>query len=125
MEENITFKEEVLKVVENYPKYDGNPINYKGSQEYWLSIFSHETNRDPKLHEDFSKLHENIVNMVIDFCKEHNLTDIDGFTVSADGLASSIKFGGKWGAGTDSSMSIYKEGKNANHAWTIPFLFQI
>ena len=130
----MRFKEQELseedkKLLEQFPKYNGKPKDYVGSREYWESIFSSETNRDPKLHEDFSKLHESIVNQVARFCKEHGLTDIDEFTVRADGLRGSIEHG-KWVGDTDSSMSLIKSVLDKETGWVLPdrenpFLYEI
>lgn len=121
--------EEDKKLLERFPKYNGNPKGFVGSREYWENIFSSETNRDPKLHEDFSKLHENIVGQVAQFCKEHGLTDIDEFTVRAYGLHDSIERG-KWVSGTDSSMSLIKSALDDETGWVLPdrenpFLYEI
>lgn len=116
------------KILERFPEYNGKPEDYVNSRDYWENIFRSETNREPELHEAFSKLHEDIVNMVIQFCKEHNLNNIDEFHVSADGLIGSVPFG-KWCACTDSSMSLIKAEKD-EHGWVMserdtPFLYQI
>lgn len=104
--------EEEKKALEKYPKYDDNkPETWVGSRDYYEAVFETETNRNPELHDAFGKLHDNIVNMVIRFCKEHNLTDVDEFYVSADGLRGSIPYG-EWCPCTDSSMSIIKMTEN-------------
>ena len=113
--------EEDKKILERFPKYKGKG-DFVGTRDYWKGVFHLETNRDPELHEAFSKLHTDIVNMVIRFCKEHNLTDVDEFVVGANGLMGSCEFG-EWCPCTDSSMSMRKfgeEGQNGN-----PFLFEI
>ena len=97
------FTEEENKILEQFPEYHGEGP-FVGTRDYWSSIFETETNRDTKLHEAFSKLHEEIVNKVIQFCKEHDL-DVDEFVVSADGLLGS-KESGKWTCFTDSYMEM-------------------
>lgn len=110
--------EEEKKALERFPKYDGKPENWVGSKDYWESIFQTETNRNPELHEAFSELHHKIVNMVIQFCEEHGLEDVDEFYVGADGLSGSYGYH-KWTCFTDSSMSLI----NCNvdeHGWITP-----
>lgn len=127
--------EEEKKALEKYPKYDDSkPETWEGSRDYYEAVFETETNRDPELHDAFSDLHEQIVNLVINFCKEHNLTDIDEFHVGADGIKGSIPYG-VWCSCTDSSMSIIKLVENTEEVskeyWPElpdrdnPFLFEI
>lgn len=127
--------EEEKKALEKYPKYDDSkPETWEGSRDYYEAVFKLETNRDPELHDAFSDLHEQIVNLVINFCKEHNLTDIDEFHVGADGIKGSIPYG-VWCPCTDSSMSIIKLVENTEEVskeyWPElpdrdnPFLFEI
>lgn len=110
---------ETEKILEQFPPYDGKPEHYVGSRDYWEGIFESESNRDPELHKAFGELHTNIVNMVIQFCKEHNLTNVDEFHVSADGIMGSIKFG-EWCPCTDSSMSIVETKKDEKTGWMLP-----
>ena len=103
--------------------------DYKNTDRYWNLVFSFETNRDKELHKSFSELHSKIVNEVIDFCKEHNLTDVDEFTISADGLTGSITHG-QWCPCTDSSMSMVVLKKDKDTGYMIPdrdkpFLYEI
>ena len=122
--------EEEKKALEKFPKYDEKDTStWVGSRDYWEAIFESETNRDPELHKAFGKLHEKIVNLVIQFCKEHNLTDVDEFCVSADGIEGSISFG-EWCPCTDSAMSIHKLIKDEKTGWIVcdrehPFLYEI
>lgn len=121
--------EEEKKELERFPKYDAkHPETWVGSREYYEAVFRSETNRNPELHNAFSELHKKIVDMVLQFCKEHNLTDVDEFSVSADGLMGSIPYG-KWCACTDSSMTITKAAEDS-HGWIVPnrdepFLYEI
>lgn len=114
------------KILEGFPDYK-NGQSYVGTKEYWRSIFSDEKNRDAKLHEAFGELHTKIVDMVILFCKEHNL-DVDAFEVSADGLLGSREYG-KWGPCTDSSMAMYSVVKTKDNRPFVdrktPFLYEI
>lgn len=63
--------------------------------------------QDEVITEDFRSLHEEIVNMVIEFCQKHNI-EADTFAISADGLRDSISFG-VWTPATDSSFIIDEE----------------
>ncbi len=127
--------EEEKKSLEKYPKYDDTkPETWVGSRDYYEAVFETETNRDPELHDAFSDLHEQIVNLVVNFCKEHNLTDVDEFYVSANGIKGSVPYG-VWCSCTDSDMSIIKLVENAEEAskeyWPElpdrehPFLYEI
>ena len=119
--------EEEKKALERFPKYDeSKPETWVGSREYFESIFATETNRDPELHEAFSKLHEEIVNMVIQFCEKHGLTSVDAFYVGADGLADNYGFH-TWQCCTDSSMTMHELKMENGYVVTNkdPFLHEI
>lgn len=62
--------------------------------------------QDDKINEDFRIFHKNLVNQVIQFCIQHNIT-IDEFSLKADCLEESIKYG-SWQACTDSSFEFSK-----------------
>ena len=62
--------------------------------------------QDENLTMKFRALHHEIVNRIISFCKENNIT-IDEFHLSADGVEGSIPYG-EWEACTDSSFSFEK-----------------
>lgn len=99
--------EEEKKALERFPKYDDTkPETWVGSRDYFESIFSTEKNRDPELHEAFSQLHEDIVNMVIQFCEKHGLKNVDAFYVGADGLSDNYGYH-TWQCCTDSSMTMH------------------
>jgi len=101
------------KDLEQFPDYDNNPRNFVGSKEYWKGVFSLESNRDPQLHKAFRELHGELVNRVIQFCKEHNLDGAYEFTIGASGLTKSIPEG-QWTPYTDSYFiiaNINDEGK--------------
>ncbi len=116
----IEITEQDKKLLEKFPDYDPKkPTEYVGTKDYWESIFSTETNRDPKLHEAFGKLHTKLVNEVISFCKEHNLTSVDEFSIHADGLSGSIPIG-EWCACTDSSMSLVELKMDKETGWKVP-----
>lgn len=124
----IKITEEDKKILEQFPEYTGDNT-YKGTKEYWLSVFEFETNRNPELHKAFSELHKKLVDEVIKFCKEHNLKDVDEFKLSADGLSDSIEFG-EWICCTDSSMSMFQLKKDEKTGWLLPdrenpFLYEI
>ena len=106
-----------------------NNIEHKNTEKYWGYVFALETNRDKELHKAFSELHNKIVEEVITFCKEHNLTDVDEFTISADGLSGSIPHE-QWCPCTDSSMSMVVLKKDKDTGMMIPdrdkpFLFEL
>ena len=67
--------------------------------------------QNEEIYEKFRKLHNKLVNEIVTFCKENNI-EIDEFSLSADGVRESIKFG-KWCPPTDSCFrfdeSIYTE----------------
>lgn len=67
--------------------------------------------QNEEINEKFSKLHSKLVNEIITFCKENNI-EIDEFSLSADGVRESIKYG-EWCPSTDSCFrfdeSIYAE----------------
>ena len=106
------------EILEQFPEYTGGG-EFVGTRQYWENVFEFETNRDPELHTAFGKLHEKLVNEVVQFCKEHGLDDIDSFSIGADGLEWSIKFG-EWCPATDSYMEISKRVKEER-----PFLYEI
>lgn len=113
--------------LQRFPKYDGKG-EFVGTRDYWEAVFEQETNRDPELHEAFGELHTEIVNMVIRFCKEHNLNDVDEFSVHADGIVDSLEFG-EWCPCTDSSMKMVKVVEDKNLGLLPdrknPFLYEI
>ena len=120
--------EEEKKALDRFPRYDDNkPETWVGSKEYFESILAMETNRDPELHEAFSQLHEEIVNMVIQFCEKHGLKNVDAFYVGADGLKDNYGYH-TWQCCTDSSMSMH-EAIDDEHGWQVrneePFLHEI
>ena len=61
--------------------------------------------QDDKINEDFNKLHNDIVNSIIKFCKDNNL-EINEVCIGIDGMKESIPHG-EWMACTDSSFSMY------------------
>ena len=115
------------KLLEKFPKYEGDG-KFVGTREYWMGVFQNEKNRNPELHEAFAKLHDKLVNEVIQFCKENGLDNIDEVHFHADGLIESVKEG-KWEAWTDSSMSLVDVTKDDTTGWMLPdrqhpFLFR-
>ena len=120
--------EEEKKALERFPSYDeANPDTWVGSKEYFESVLEMEQNRDPELHEAFSQLHEDIINMVIQFCEKHGLKNVDAFYVEADGLKDNYGYH-TWQCCTDSSMTMHEMKKDEN-GWdkldTDPFLHEI
>lgn len=67
---------------------------------------SHQICQDIQTDDDFKKLHHDLVNMVIKFCRDHDL-EMDDFYLSIDEMRGSIPYE-KWQACTDSSCSLYQ-----------------
>ena len=62
--------------------------------------------QNDNINEEFRKLHENIINQIIEFCNKHNIT-VDEIHLNADGVAGSIPYG-SWQACTDSYFGLEK-----------------
>jgi len=62
--------------------------------------------QDDEVNKKFRELHHKLVNEVISFCKENNVS-IDEFHLNANGVAGSIPYG-EWEACTDSCLSFEK-----------------
>jgi len=75
-------------------------------------IYPLQKSQDRDLKKKFDNLHVEIVNKVIDFCKENNI-QIDEFNIYADGVRESIPFG-KWTSVTDSSFRMDESLSNEN-----------
>ena len=75
-------------------------------------IYPLQKSQDRDLKKKFDNLHVEIVNKVIDFCKENNI-QIDEFNIYADGVRESIPFG-KWTPATDSSFRMDESLSNEN-----------
>lgn len=67
---------------------------------------THIKMENTELNEKFRELHNELVNRVINFCKENNI-DATDFALGADGLDDSIPYG-YWTPGTDSSFGLYR-----------------
>ena len=63
-------------------------------------------NIEEKTEEKFYKFHKHLVDEVIKFCKENDLTNIEQVDLSIDNLGMSIKTG-EWSGATDSSLTFY------------------
>lgn len=99
-------------MLEDYHDFDPNDnTTWVESKQYWKSILSEESNKDPEVHRKFCKLHEKLVNTVIEFCRENNLETVDSIEFYADGLTGSYGYG-EWTCGTDSSCSMRRITKN-------------
>lgn len=59
--------------------------------------------------EELLELHKKLVDMVAQWCNEHNV-EIDEFILRADGFKSSYKCGA-WHPSTDSCLSFFKNGQ--------------
>lgn len=77
-----------------------------------------QTCKDQELDDKFSKLHEELVNKVIAWCKENNVR-CDDFHLGIDGMLASIDYG-SWTPGTDSSCTLKTESHDKD-----PFLYEI
>jgi hypothetical protein len=62
--------------------------------------------QDDNLTRKFRELHEELVNKIISFCKENNIS-IDEFHLNADDVNGSIPYG-EWQSCTDSAFSMIK-----------------
>ncbi len=62
--------------------------------------------QDDNLTHKFRELHEELVNRIISFCKENNIS-IDEFHLNADNVNGSIPYG-EWQSCTDSAFSMIK-----------------
>lgn len=122
------FTEKGDAILESPPHYEKGG-KFVGTREYWESVFSSESNRDPELHKAFSELHEKLVSEIIQFCEKHNLRNVTEVRIHADGLEESFGYG-KWESGTDSSMSLIVNKIDETTGWTVPdrkhpFLYEI
>ena len=63
--------------------------------------------QDDEITKSFRGLHVDIVNMIISWCKEHNVM-IDEFHLNADGVRYSIPHG-EWTSSTDSALTFYDD----------------
>jgi len=97
-------EKEEIKGLERFPAYDGDPAHWVGSRDYWEAVLAEEKNKDPELHKAFRELHKKIVDMVVAFCKEHDL-EVDEAYVQINGILGSKKHG-EWTCATDSSMGM-------------------
>ena len=95
-------------------------ITFKPSQDKEDGGFYGQECQDPEITMEFRKLHTDLINKILKFCKKHKL-DIDEIFLTADGLSYSIKYG-KWQPGTDSSFEMYKTDKKDLES---PFLWSI
>ena len=66
--------------------------------------------QDDEVNKKFRELHHKLVNEVISFCKENNVS-IDEFNLNADCVEPSIPYG-QWEACTDSCLELYSERKD-------------
>lgn len=77
--------------------------------------------QDDNLTQEFRQFHEEIVNMIADFCYYHDI-EIDEFHLSGDDFSESCK-NGKWMSSCDSSLEFdkfTKEYKDACEMKTFP-----
>lgn len=62
--------------------------------------------QNKSINDDFRKLHNDIINTIIQFCVKHNIT-IDEIHLNADNVDDSIEYG-EWCPATDSCLSFDK-----------------
>lgn len=115
-------------ILEQFPHYEKGG-KFVGTREYWESVFSSESNRNPELHKAFSELHKKLVNEIIQFCEKHNLRNVTEVELYANGLEGSFGYG-KWVSDTDSSMSLITSKIDDTTGWAVPdrerpFLYEI
>lgn len=110
------------EIVKQFPEWDGTGP-FVGTRQYWEGVFASETNRNPALHLAWRKLHDHLVQEVIDFCREHDIKNVDEVHFHADGLQESIQKG-RWEPWTDSSMSLVVTGPDGWPDRRRPFLFE-
>lgn len=96
-----------------------NPVEFiKYAADNHIEINIPEDNRkypyqqcqDSELNKKFRTLHKQIVNAIIQFCKENDIL-IDEFHLNADGVSGSIQYG-KWESCTDSCLTFDKFDKS-------------
>lgn len=105
------------EILSQFPDYKKGGL-YEGTKDYWKGVFEHQTCHDPNLHNSFSKLHEELVNRVISWCKENNV-ECDDFSLGIDGIVFSIPYG-QWTPSTDSSCSFRVRSNDKK-----PFLYEL
>ena len=59
------------------------------------------------LKKEWQNLHEELVQKIINWVKEHNIADVDFVAFRVDCLSASVDFG-KWHPDTDSCLELYK-----------------
>ncbi len=70
-----------------------------------------EKKRKEKLQSNLNKLHDEIMNKIISFCRENNVDKVWACHLGVDGLCFSVD-AGEWHPGTDSALVLYDEDKN-------------
>jgi hypothetical protein len=81
-----------------------------------------QTCQDPELTDKFRKLHEELVNRVIQFCSDNSVT-IDEFYLHADGVQESIPYA-SWQPCTDSGFEMYSR-ESLDKEDPEPYLFSM
>lgn len=70
-----------------------------------------DENDEETIEESVNHLHKLIVKEVVDFCKRHNLNDVDVVNFSIDSIQESVKFS-DWHASSDSNLTFVDENGN-------------
>lgn len=60
------------------------------------------------LKKEWSKLHVELVNMIVAFCEKHGIEDVSDVYLNADCLFASIKYG-EWCPATDSCLTLVRK----------------
>lgn len=94
-QKQLSLAEFVKHAAENHVKFTLPEDNRKYPMQHC---------QDDLVNQKFRVLHKQIVNAVIQFCKENNIM-IDEFNLYADGLEDSIK-NGQWCSSTDSCFRM-------------------
>ena len=79
--------------------------------------------QDDLVNQKFRVLHKQIVNAIIQFCKENDI-DIDEASLNIDGISASIPYG-QWEACTDSSLIFNKEITHRGGEEQEPYLYSM
>lgn len=103
-------REDIIKALnEKGYQFETYPINKKN----WIYQFYIDNKNNVilcfsfyhKLYEEFSELHNSLVNQIIQFMKEHNV-QAEEVHLSADNLNESVKYG-EWCPSTDSCLELF------------------
>lgn len=74
--------------------------------------YPYQISQDPDLKKRFDGLHKDIMENVIEFCRDNGI-EIDEFFIQADGMKESIR-AGRWSPVTDSVCAMEIDRETAN-----------